>query len=91
MKAGSQISDTSFEALSVQRECLRRMTPYERLERAFAWSQGVREMALAAIRRRHPEFDESEVRLQFIETVYGRELANEVRHFQQPTQPEIDP
>jgi len=38
-------------------------------------------MAFAAIRRRHPEFSEEEVRLTFIELTYGKELAENVRHW----------
>ena len=49
----SDHSDTSDEALAVQLECLRRMTPQERLRRACAWSSQVRRMAFDAIRRRH--------------------------------------
>ncbi len=37
-----------------------------------------------AIRRRHPEWDEREVRLKFIERTYGKELAESVRrHLQE--------
>lgn len=47
-------------------------------------------MALAAIRRRHPEFDEAEVRLQFIGLTYGQELADDVRRHQLATSKEIE-
>jgi len=73
------VSDTSDEALAVQLECLRRMTPQERLRRACAWSGQIRRMAFDAIRRRHPEYSEDEVRLRFIELTYGKALADEVR------------
>jgi hypothetical protein len=38
-------------------------------------------MARNAIRRRHPDWSEDEVRLKFIELTYGAELAREVRQF----------
>jgi hypothetical protein len=83
MESQTDTTDTSPEALAVQLECLRRMSPHERLEKVFAWSGGLREMAFAAIRRRHPDFDEAEVRLQFIDLTYGRKLADEVRRHQE--------
>ncbi len=76
-------TDTSPEALAVQLDCLRQMTPHERLERACALSGQVRQTAFAAIRRRHPEFDESEVRLKYIELTYGKSLADDVRAWQE--------
>ena len=78
----SDISDTSNEALAVQLECLRQMTPHERLRRSCAWSGQVRRMAFDAIRRRHPEFSEGDVRLLFIELTYGQAMADEVRDWQ---------
>lgn len=76
-------SDTSDEALAVQLECLRQMSPQERLRRACAWTGQVRRMAFDAIRRRHPEYSEDDVRLKFIELTYDKELADEVRDWQQ--------
>ena len=82
MAIPSDISDTSDEALAVQLECLRRMTPQERLRRSCAWSGQLRRMAFAAIRRRHPDYSEDDVRLKFIELTYGQTLADEVRNWQ---------
>ena len=82
MSNTSDHSDTSDEALAVQLDCLRRMTPQERLRRACAWSGQIRRMAFDAIRRRHPEYTEDEVRLKFIELTYGKTLADEVRGWQ---------
>jgi hypothetical protein len=39
-------------------------------------------MAFDAIRRRHPEYSEDDVRLKFIGLTYGKELADEVRDWQ---------
>jgi hypothetical protein len=82
MSTSSDFSDTSPEALAVQLECFRQMTPHERLQRACAWSGQLRRMAFDAIRRRHPDFSEDDVRLRFIELTYGKPLADEVRNWQ---------
>ena len=74
-------TDTSDEALAVQLEGLRRMSPTERVNKMCKLSASLRRMAKDAIRRRHPEFDESEVRLKFIELTYGKELADSVRNY----------
>lgn len=82
MATPSDITDTSDDALAVQLECLRQMTPHERLRRACAWSGQIRRMAFDAIRRRHPAYSEDEVRLKFIELTYGKELADGIREQQ---------
>jgi len=74
-------TDTSAEALEVQLACLRKMSPQERIRRTCAMSQRVRDMGLAAIRRRHPEFNEEETQLLFIELTYGKPLADDVRRW----------
>ncbi len=87
MSKSSDDSDTSDEALAVQLDCLRRMTPQERLRRACAWSGKLRRMAFDAIRRLHPDYSEDEVRLKFIELTYGKSLADEVRDWQAERRP----
>jgi hypothetical protein len=83
MATPADVSDTSVEALAIQLECLRRMSPVERLRRACAWSGQIRRMAFDAIHRRHPEYADNEVRLKFIELTYGKALADEVHVWQQ--------
>jgi hypothetical protein len=73
------VTDTSTEALQAQLNVLRRMSPLERVSRMCLWSQYIKNMSLNAIRRRHPEFGEEEIRLKFIELTYGTELARGVR------------
>lgn len=78
------ITDTSTEALQTQLDGFRRMSPQERVSRMCLWSQQIRNMSLNAIRRRHPELSDDEIRLQFIELTYGTELARDVRqHLQE--------
>jgi hypothetical protein len=38
-------------------------------------------MAFDAIRRRHPEFNETEVQLLFFELTYGKALADDIRRW----------
>lgn len=71
--------DTSEEAFAIQLDCLRRMSPRERVQKACDLSRRLRNMAMDAIRRRHPELSDAEVRLMFIELTYGKDLADRVR------------
>jgi hypothetical protein len=73
------VTDTSTEALQKQMDGFRRMSPVERVSRMCLWSQQIKNMSLNAIRRRHPEFSDDEVRLKFIELTYGADLARDVR------------
>lgn len=67
----------------VQLELFRQMTPQQRLQKAFGLSTQLRNMAFAAIRRRYPEYSEQQIRLKFIEVTYGKELADDVRQWQE--------
>ena len=76
-------TDTSPEAHSLQRDLLRQMTPVQRIRQTMVMSDHVRRMAFEAIQRRHPEFDENQRRLRFIELVYGKSLADSLRRWQE--------
>jgi hypothetical protein len=54
-------TDPSVEALLIRG--YRRMSPSQKLERVRQLTRAVQEIALADIRRRHPEADEVELRL----------------------------
>ena len=79
MESATYTTDTSVEAFEVQLECFRRMAPQERIERMSSWSTQLKKMAMEAIRRRHPEFDEQQVQLKYIELTYGLEIAQGYR------------
>jgi hypothetical protein len=79
MESATYTTDTSVEAFEVQLECFRRMAPQERIERMSSWSTQLKKMAMEAIRRRHPEFDEQQVQLKYIELAYSLELAQGYR------------
>ena len=53
------------------------MTGQQRVQKAMALSSQLRGMAFDAIRRRHPDWNESQVQLKFIEIAYGKKLAAE--------------
>lgn len=81
MTTPSYTTDASAKSLEVQLACLRKMSPQERFRRTCAMSKRVRDMGLAAIRRRHPEFTDEETQLLFIELTYGKPLADDVRRW----------
>ena len=63
--------DTTPEARAVQIQRLRNAGPEARLAMAAELSDAVRELALAAIRRRNPGFDERQARVALSERLYG--------------------
>ena len=79
MATNPYTTDTSEDALQVQLTCLRNMSPRERVRKTCAMSRRVRDMAMHAIRRRHPGWDDFQVRLMFIELTYGKALADDIR------------
>lgn len=70
--------DTSPEAWRVVREIQARMGPSRRAEAAFEASEFVRALALAGIRRRHPDYDERSLRLALFRRIYGEDLFRSV-------------
>jgi hypothetical protein len=70
--------DTSADAFEVQLECLRRMSPQQRIRQTCALSRRVKKMAFDAIARRYPDLSDELVQLKFIELTYGEALATEV-------------
>ncbi|MEX0630705.1 MAG: hypothetical protein WEE67_06310 [Chloroflexota bacterium] len=58
--------DTSPEALAVQREVFRRMTPSQRLHAALEMSDAARAVTESGIRLRHPEYTPEQVRAELI-------------------------
>jgi len=83
MRQAPYTTDTSPEAYAAQLDLLRQMSPIERLRKTFALSRQVKRMSMDAIRRRHPEFDEDEIRVRFIELTYGKAIAADVARWQE--------
>jgi len=74
-------TDTTADAIEVQLACLRRLSPQERLQKTLNMSRRVRDMAMNAIRRRHPDLGDAQVRWMFIELTYGKSLADDFRRW----------
>ena len=72
-------TDTNPDAEAVQLELIRKMDPEHRAAKAIRMTTRLVRECKAAIRRNHPEYSEEEVGIAFIESNYGKELANEVR------------
>lgn len=71
-------ADTSPEAWREYQEILRRMTPEEKLQRAFELSRMVRSLAEAGLRERFPQADEREIFLRRVRQEWGAELFRQV-------------
>jgi hypothetical protein len=67
--------DTSPAASARYHELLRAMPPERRLEAAMRLSEGVRELAIAGIRERHPGIGDDELRVRLTVRLYGRAVA----------------
>ena len=79
MSKQSSIHDTSPDAELVLIDLIRNKPAHVRLGDAINSSNRVAEQCKNAIRRRHPEISDTEVKLRFIELNYGNEMANELR------------
>lgn len=67
-------ADTSDEAARVQAEIFARMTPEDRLLRAFEMCDLVTRIAEEGVRARHPDYDDEQVRIAVIRQRLGDEL-----------------
>ncbi len=67
-------ADTSPEAERVLLEAYRRMSPEQKLERAFGLTLALRELTAAAIRQERPNASEREIQLRVASRSIPREL-----------------
>jgi hypothetical protein len=67
-------ADTSVDAYEVQIEIYRAMGGPGRLAAMFRLNDLARNMALAGIRSRHPEYDDERLRLAYARLVLGDDL-----------------
>jgi hypothetical protein len=63
-------ADTSPEVFAYQMDRYRELGPGGRSRMAAELSDAVRQTSLAAIRQRHPEYSEDEVRRTFVRVLY---------------------
>jgi len=68
-------TDTTPEAEAVYRASYESLTGAERMERASEMAEEVKEITLAGIRHRNPNFDEREVHREWLRILHGDELA----------------
>lgn len=71
--------DTSPEALAHQVDALRRMGPQQRLRLGAEMSDEIRQLAIAGIRSRHPEYSDQQVGDALEDLLLGRDLATAAR------------
>ena len=74
-------SDTSPDAEAVQIELLRRATVAERFTRVRDLTRVTIHHARRAIARAHPGCRQREIDLMFVETHYGKDLAEKLRRY----------
>jgi hypothetical protein len=67
--------DTSVGARRVQIEALRRLDGPTRLRMALRMSDDSREITVAGIRHRHPDWTDEDVHRELLRLLLGRELA----------------
>jgi hypothetical protein len=68
-------ADTSRAADDVQRDALRRLSPEQRGDLTCSMLDHAFDVARAAIRRRHPDYDEDAVRQAMIRMLHGDAIA----------------
>ena len=63
--------DTTPRAAQIQLELYRNASASQRAQVAVDLSEAARRTAIDGIRRRHPDYSESEVKREFLRMVYG--------------------
>lgn len=71
-------SDTSVAAHEAQRGIYLRLGGRERLAITFRLNETVRQLSMAGIRARHPQYDEEQVRQAYVRLVLGDALVRAV-------------
>ena len=66
--------DTTPEAWRVQLEIFRRMSALQRLEMALELSDTVRDLAIAGVQHRHPDYSPDQVRQAVLRLMQGKEV-----------------
>ena len=73
------LTDTHPDAEAVQQELLRGLSFAAKFDLVRVLTATVVSLCKQGIRERHPEFDEREVNLHFVEMNYGKDLADGFR------------
>ena len=80
-------ADTTADAHELQIAAYRRMGGCGRTEAMFRLNALARELVRAGIRRRHPEYDEEQVRTAIVALVHGADVARAVFGGREPASP----
>lgn len=75
---GVRPADTSPEAWEVLTKLQREMSPSEKMQLAFEWSEMVRQFAEAGLREKYPHASEREIFLRYARQSLGEELFRKV-------------
>ncbi len=70
--------DTTIEAEKIQIEIFRKMKAEQRLKMAISLTQTDRKLLMAGVRKRHPEYNENQIRLAVIRLTLGANLFSTV-------------
>jgi hypothetical protein len=65
-------ADTSPKAWRVQLDVFRRMSPLRRLEMALELSATARELVMARVKHRHPDYNPELIRLAVLRLIQGK-------------------
>ena len=72
------ISGKSNDAKAVQQAAFAAMTPGDRMLAAMEMADEVKEITLAGIRMRHPDFDDKAVHREWLTILHGPELTEKL-------------
>jgi hypothetical protein len=70
--------DTTIEPARKQIEILRRMSPQKRALISFELSDNVRQIAIAGIKKLHPDFTDGHIKMELLRRTVGDELFRKI-------------
>jgi len=71
-------SDTTVEAAKKQVEILRRLSPEKRALISFDLSDNVRQNVIAGIKKLHPDFTDTQIKMELLRRMVGNELFSKI-------------
>jgi hypothetical protein len=71
-------ADTTIEAAKKQYEILRKLSPEKRALISFEISDNVREIAIAGIKKLHPDFTDTQIIMEVLRRTVGDELFRKI-------------
>jgi len=71
-------SDTTPEAHRKQIEILRKMSPEQRAITSLELSDNVRQIAMAGIKKQHPDFTDTQIRRELLRRLVGDKLFQKI-------------